>query len=102
MTSILFSAYRRVLSFQSQVGFHKLDENGNIDMRFFTMWNSSNRMLTQFGIKWGTSDMQVWSGHPAGSLNDSDKCDSIERFLHGFLRGITMAVYEIIVFTFFK
>ena len=40
--------------------------------------------------------------HPAGSLNDPDKCDSIQRFWHDFLRGITMAVYDIIFFTFFK
>ena len=39
--------------------------------------------------------------HPAGSSNDSDKCDSIQRFWHDFLRGITMAVYEIFFFTFF-
>ena len=30
--------------------------------------------------------------HPAGSSNDSDKFDSIQRFWHDFLRGITMAV----------
>ena len=38
--------------------------------------------------------------HPSGSSHDSDKCESNQRFWHGFLRGITMAVYEI--FSFFK
>ena len=40
--------------------------------------------------------------HPAGSSNDSDKFDSIKRFWHDFLRGITMAVYEIIFFYIFQ
>ena len=38
--------------------------------------------------------------HPAGSSNNSDKCDSIQRFWHGILRCITTAAYEIIFFIF--
>ena len=34
--------------------------------------------------------------HHAGTSMDSDKCDSIKRFWHDFVRCITMAVYEII------
>ena len=40
--------------------------------------------------------------HPAGSSNDSDKCDSVQRFGHDILRYITMAVYEIFFFFIFQ
>ena len=36
--------------------------------------------------------------HPAGTSNDSDKCDTIQSFWHDF----TMVVYEKIIFKVFE